>query len=102
MEQIPEVRENDLGITITRRYAGGFEVSISYAGTYIRRYPLLHVTDLFLACILKNIPIPGLWLFSKLKRQGVITKSYSSAIEDFVKIIKLDVADAIFGQRDSE
>lgn len=98
MEAIPEVRENELGITITRRYSGGFEVSISYAGTYIRRYPLIQVTNIFLDCLVKNIPIIGMWLFSKTKRKIMIITAYSKAIDDFIKIIKLDVADAIFGE----
>jgi hypothetical protein len=102
MEAIPEVRENDLGISINRRYAGGFEVSITYAGNYIRRYPLIQVTDIFLSCILKNIPVLGLWLFSKPRRKLMVTKAYSAAIEDFLKVIKMDVADAIFGAKDSE
>jgi hypothetical protein len=102
MESIPEIRENDLGITISRRYAGGFEVSISYAGNYIRRYPLLQVTDLFLSCILKNVPVLGLWLFSKQKRKEMVTRAYSAAIEDFLKVIKIDVADAIFGEKQGE
>ena len=100
MEAIPEVRENDIGISITRRYSGGFEVSISYAGTYIRRYPLIQVTDIFLSCLLKNIPIIGMWLFSKARRKTMVTTAYSSAIDDFLKIIKMDVADAIFGGQD--
>jgi hypothetical protein len=99
MEAIPEIQENDLGINISRRYAGGFEVSISYAGMYIRRYPLLQVTDIFLSCILKNIPTLGLWLFSRSRRKVMVTKAYSAAIEDFLKIIKMDVADAIFGAK---
>ena len=100
MEQIPEVRENDLGITINRRYSGGFEVSISYAGSYVRRYPLIQVTDVFLSCIIKNIPILGMWLFSKSKRKEMITKAYSLAINDFIKVIKMDVADSIFGSKE--
>jgi len=102
MEAIPEIRENDLGITISRRYAGGFEVSISYAGNYIRRYPLLQVTDMFLSCLLKNIPLLGLWLFSRQKRKVMVDKAYGAAIDDFVKVIKIDVADAIFGEKQGE
>ena len=102
METIPEIRENDLGISITRRYSGGFEVSISYAGQYIKRYPLIQVTDIFLACLIRNIPILGMWLFSKVHRREIVKKAYASAIDDFLKIIKLDVADSIFGAKDSE
>jgi hypothetical protein len=103
MEQIPEVRENDLGISITRRYAGGFEVSISYAGTYIRRYPLVQVTDIFLTCLTRNIPFIGWWIFrGKRKREEVVMAAYARAIDDFIKVIKLDVADSIFGAKDSE
>jgi hypothetical protein len=102
MEAIPEVRENDLGISIARRYAGGFEVSISYAGNYIRRYPLIQVTNIFLDCMIKNIPVLGMWLFSSTRRKSMIVKAYSASIDDFIKVLKMDVADAIFGAKDSE
>jgi hypothetical protein len=102
MESIPEVREDSLGISISRRYSGGFEVSISYAGQYVRRYPLVQVTNTFLDCILRNIPILGMWLFSKSKRKETIVRAYSWAIDDFLKVIKMDVANSIFGEKDGK
>jgi hypothetical protein len=100
MEAIPEIRENELGIYISRRYQGGFEVSISYAGSYIRRYPLIEITERFLGCVLNHVPILGLWLFSKTKRTEMVRSAYSAAIDEFVVSLKLDVGDAMFAQGD--
>ena len=101
MEQIPEVRDNDIGITLSRRYSGGqggFEVSISYAGQYICRYPLVVITDRFLQCILNNIPVMGWWLFSSTNRKAMIVRAYSAAITEFVDSIKMDIGNSLLAQ----
>ena len=98
MEAIPELQDSQFGITITRRYQGEFEVSISYAGQYIKRYPLSTVADLLLRCIVSHIPLIGFWLFSREAREKMIRKAYLAALEDFIQRLKIDTANAIFGQ----
>jgi hypothetical protein len=98
MEQIPEIRENEFGIYISRRYQGGFEVSVSYTGSYIRRYPLSDMTDRFLSYIVKHVPVLGLWLFNKEKRMEMVKQSYTAAVQDFIQQFKLDIADSIINQ----
>ena len=96
MEQIPEIVEADLVFNISRRYHGMFEVSVTYAGMPMKRYPMLTITDMFLSCIVDNFPILGLWIFVKSKRVETIRAAYSKAIDSFIGIIKKDIADSIF------
>jgi len=98
MEIIPELTDVQLTFNISRRYHGMFEVGVSYAGTYIKRYPLMIITDRFLDAIIKNFPILGLWIFSKLKRKETIRKAYSKAIDAFITSIKFDIANSMFDQ----
>ena len=98
MESIPEISDAQLTFNISRRYHGMFEVGISYAGTYIKRYPLIVITDMFLLAIITNFPILGLWLFSRTKRNETIRRAYTKAIDNFVTMIKLDIANSMFDQ----
>ncbi len=96
MEQIPTIVDADLNITINKRYHGAFEVSIFYAGMPIKRYTLGDLAAILLTCILDNIPILGLWLFSKIRRREMIKTAYAAAINQLIARIKMDVAEAMF------
>ena len=98
MEAIPEVTDSDLILTVRKRYHGGFELDVSYAGLPMCRYPLLIVTDRFLWYLIKHFPVLGLWIFSKEKRNETLRNAYSKAITDFVASLKMDVATSIFEQ----
>jgi hypothetical protein len=98
MEQMPEIQDSQLTVTINRRYQGDFEVSISYAGQYLKRYPLQYLFATFLQSFLRNFPILGMWLFSREARARTITSSYARAVNDCISRIKMDVANSIFDQ----
>uniref|UniRef100_A0A6H1ZZI4 Uncharacterized protein n=1 Tax=viral metagenome TaxID=1070528 RepID=A0A6H1ZZI4_9ZZZZ len=96
MEQIPEIVEASLNITINKRYRGEYEVSVFYSGEPLCRYTVSELAKTLLNFILDNIPLLGLWLFSKRKRKEMVTDSYNKAIEQFVGKIKSDVAKIMF------
>jgi hypothetical protein len=96
MEQIPTIVDVDLSITINKRYHGTFEVSIFYAGMPIKRYTIGDLAAILLTCILENVPILGLWLFSKIRRREMIRNAYAAAINQLIARIKMDVAESIF------
>jgi hypothetical protein len=96
MEVIPEIVESNLSFIITRRYHGMFEVGISYMGSYIKRYPIITLTERFLLYLIANFPILGLWIFSKAKRASTLQSAYNKAIDQFIESIKLDIANEMF------
>lgn len=96
MEQIPTINEADLHVTITKRYHGAWEVSIFYAGVPVKRYTIGELAGVLYVCILSSFPIIGFWLVSKTKREETLSHSYTSAINQFIDRIKMDVANSLW------
>ena len=92
MEQIPEIRDSELSISITRRYHSDFEVAISYGGSYIKRYTLVELTTALVDKLIESMPLIG-----KIIRPYV-SRVFLKATHLFSAKIKMDVAESIFSQ----